>query len=369
MSLLQDILSYWKQSELLARIDLEDLGSEAHCAGLKMIGSQPVVRAYVGGGQLCRTVYRLSLRCPYLRSMEQASYNAAYSEQLTQWGMGQLPALHEGRKALRHALLKSPEVTAVQNDVCRVDFQWELFYLQGSGSGSFHGHTLAEFGACMTYPQLQSCAPEVSIFQGDGHSSLQLLRNGRTQRELVCQVDFWEVDSKIRAEHMAAFEALFAGNEPVEIDWGDGYSYWAVLTAIGQPKQDAVTSISYTFRAVRHGPWVEERRISDAVIHCPSSFPKTDCILIIPCGDLDIGSHSLTVRLGEQYWGISGPITGNVIMDGIHKTITMGGVSCVNKAAWTDFPYLTPGDNSLIITADGVPFNCHFTIQYYPTYL
>lgn len=235
------------------------------------------------------------------------------------------------------------------------------------------GRLLSEFDAKMqSYPKIESCETDVEIFQGVNRSSMQLLKNRRGSREMTCRIDFFGRDSFARTLHQSEFEALFLSSAPVEIDIGDGYFYRAVLVNTGAPQTQSeyITTLEYTFRVTRHTAEVTASVIADdATIFCASNVPKTDCVvrlLFVQMG----GATDIILSLNGLQWSFGPEMTGDLVFDGVNKIFTMGGKNVTNQVGWTDFPYLTPGENTLSLSVQGVGIDIrHAEISYTPTYL
>lgn len=235
------------------------------------------------------------------------------------------------------------------------------------------GHELSEYFAKMqSYPDISSCEVDTGVFQGANRSSLQLLHNRRGTRHLTCKIDFYGRDNYLRTLHQSEFESLFLGSEPVRIDICDGFWYRAVLVEIGAPITDheLITTVEYRFQVTRHrGEEVSAQVIpNDAKIWCHSNVAKTDCVIRV----LQEGytGDYLEVRLNGLIWRYGAPLTGELVLDGVNKIFTVGGVNVTNQITWTDFPYLVPGENILQVAVESVVVaNSVATLTYTPTFL
>jgi hypothetical protein len=227
-------------------------------------------------------------------------------------------------------------------------------------------HTLAEFGAKMCPPEFQ-WAYDVDLFKGVERSTLHLLHNRRTRLSMICEVDFFG-PAFLRTANRSRFEALFVGKDPVKVDIGDGFWYAAVLTGTGKPEtiSDYLTQITYEFCVTRHQDPIETG--FEPKIWCRSTVPKTDCILTISAA-WTADTPNLMVRLNGLTWWYAPPLTGDMVIDGVHKCFTVGGANVTNDVTWTDFPYLVPGANELEAAVGGVSVEGHAKIYYTPTFL
>ncbi len=235
------------------------------------------------------------------------------------------------------------------------------------------GRGLYEFMAKMqSYPEITSCEIDAGVFQGSNRSSIQLLHNRRGAKKLTCKIDFFGRDNYERTMHQSAFEALFLGSDPVTIDICDGYWYRAILTGTGAPRteREYITTVEYQFRVTRHrgSPVTVECKANDNRVWCESNVLKTDCIITIPCDRLQ-GADSILIGLNGVQWGYSGPLSGNLILDGVNKVYTIGDRNATTDISWSDFPYLLPGSNKLEFSISGIVVGVEASLTYTPTFL
>ena len=237
---------------------------------------------------------------------------------------------------------------------------------------TINGRPLSEFCAKMqSYPVVSACEIDTEVFQGADRSSIQLLQNRRGGRTLTCRVDFIETNNAKRTACQSALEALFLGRVPAEIDFGDGYQYTAVLTGIknGGTVSEIISTVEYTFRVVRHqAPVVVDLVPRNANILCRSNVPKTDCIVCLPFVELGKAKNTV-VSLNGLQWGFAPELTDDLVLDGVNKIFTMGGVNVTNQIVWSDFPFLVPGVNSILVAIQGIVTSKNITISYTPTFL
>jgi hypothetical protein len=242
----------------------------------------------------------------------------------------------------------------------------------------FGGRPLSDYDAKMqSYPYISSREVDAEVFQGADRSAMQLLKNRRGSRYLTCRIDFFGKSNFLRTLHQSEFEALFLGADPVEIDINDGYFYRAVLVAVenSETESEYITTVEYRFQVTRHTAEVTVRVIpSDELIYCQSNVAKTDCKIRIIFSELDDAVNTV-VGLGRNFvlpnlWSFAPELTGDLVIDGINKVFTMGGVNVTSKMSWSDFPYLLPGNNLLTLSVDGVVIGQRAAeVTYTPTFL
>lgn len=231
-----------------------------------------------------------------------------------------------------------------------------------------------EFRAKMiAYPTV-STDLDNAIFQGVNRSSIQLLHNYHAGQYMDCDMDFFGTVEE-RTKNRSALEALLIAPEPVKIDFGDGFFYRAVLQKISGVQNDTevFSSVSYRFRVTKHTDEIKLDILNgETRLFCQSNVPLTDCRIYIPLSAIE-GATGLSVQLGDMEWQFDMEITGSLILDGIDKIFTMGGVNITNHNdfTWTDFPALTPGINVVTVSVDGVSGSIPtpISIRYLPTYL
>lgn len=236
------------------------------------------------------------------------------------------------------------------------------------------GRELSEFCAKMqSYPEISACAVDTGIFQGVNRSSMQLLHNRRGVRYMDCKIDFFGQDNYERTLHQSEFEALFLGSEPVVIDIGDGFWYRAILTEIGDTftERELITTVEYRFQVTRHrGSQITTQVIpNDAQIFCQSNVARTDCVIRIFYANLG-GAKKIDIQLNGLLWTYAPVMTGDIVLDGVNKVFTVAGKNATSKIGWSDFPYLTPGENTLKLSVEGVVVGSKSAeIIYTPTFL
>lgn len=259
--------------------------------------------------------------------------------------------------------------------------------MQYINKGVFAGHPLQEFGAKLqAYPSF-SREIDASVFQGSQRSAFTVLRNRRGGLQLHCSIDFFG-DNETRTANQTAFEALFLGLAPVEIDIGDGYTYRAVLISEAEtsPLGEILTSVEYRFHVTRHKQRQEVTIIGyemmdhaqDGAVFCQSNVKQTDCVITVErvvTGE-DIDKNLMVLRLDPnnlsvalQTWSYAGRIRESIVLDGERKILLVDGENVTNQVSWTDFPYLEPGKNVFTLWLNGVQIADPFFIAYTPTYL
>ena len=233
-----------------------------------------------------------------------------------------------------------------------------------------------EFRAKMVaYPTI-STELDNAVFQGVNRSSIQLLHNYHAGQYMDCEINYFGTVAQ-RTMNRSALEALLISPEPVKIDFGDGFFYRAVWQKSPRVTNDneVFESVAYRFRVTKHTEEIKhDMARGQAEIFCQSTVPLTDCRIYVPYGTVGLDTD-LYIRLNDMEWSfLDLEITGSLILDGINKLFTMGGVNITNHQnfEWTDFPALKPGSNTLQIVIQGlviVSVDPPISIRYLPTYL
>lgn len=146
----------------------------------------------------------------------------------------------------------------------------------------------------------------------------------------------------------------------VELYLPDGFYYTCVLAEgggdperVGPGYGQTLLLKEYSLVGYRHDLLVTTTGPS---VWCASTTPQTDCILSVTVGaaadSYTLGGATFpNVTQGEQ-----------LVFDGINKRILRNGAPGAAGVDWINFPYLTPGENT-VTAADLV------TVQFYPCYL
>ena len=236
------------------------------------------------------------------------------------------------------------------------------------------GRELTDFNAKMqSYPEITSCEVDTGIFQGANRSSLQLLHNRRGMRFLTCKIDFFGKDNFERTMHQSEFEALFLGGDPVAIDIGDGFWYRSVLVQIGAPQteRELITTVEYRFQVTRHRGEnvIAGIEANDAKLWCQSNVAKTDCVVRLLYNGMG-GASNIMLSMNGLIWHYKPVLMGDMVLDGVNKIFTVGGVNVNSAITWTDFPYLVPGENVLSLSMSGIVLGGKAAeVVYTPTFL
>ena len=200
--------------------------------------------------------------------------------------------------------------------------------------------------------KISGCELDVSVFHGRKRSFFNVLNTSVGLKTLKFPIVFHGKDEAETTSNKSKFEMAILGKSELELD--DGFLYSVVLTDIGQASYSSpqLLEVEYTFTGVRHGEYV----VTDGnVVNCDSTLPYTDCILTVTVtadgSNYKVGTVTfLKVTAGDV-----------LIVDGINGRILVDGSPAAERAEWTEFPKLVPGENEL---------TCEDTlmVEFYPVY-
>lgn len=234
------------------------------------------------------------------------------------------------------------------------------FFLQNvqTPTACINGTPLSAFSAVLQDFSVGAAEITSSYWQGVNRTNFALLKQQFALREISVSVAVFGDTYPDAALMLSKLMGALWGK--VDISLPDGFSYFCVLSdAADAPERvgpgTGQTGLIATFTLVgyRHGPMVTTTGPS---VWCPSTTPQTDCILSVTVGSA-ADSYALggatfpDVTQGEQ-----------LVFDGINKRILRNGAPGAAGVEWINFPYLTPGQNT-VAAADPV------TVQFYPCYL
>lgn len=189
-------------------------------------------------------------------------------------------------------------------------------------------------------------------FKGRNRTAFNQLASVIGLKTLTLPIIFEGTDRHDVALKKSTFEGDAYGK--VEMWLPDGFFYTVMLDGSTEPENigDKACKATYTFVGLQHD--ILSETVGNS-IYCTSTVFQTDCILTVT-----VGATSTAYKLWNATFDVS---AGDVItFDGYNKRILINGAPGAQNATWTEFPYLTRGENT-IQCVDTV------TIQYYPTYM
>lgn len=171
-------------------------------------------------------------------------------------------------------------------------------------------------------------------------------------REITIELDFDE-DWQNNEAKISDFAALLA--KGAELLLPDGFLYTVIYTANDAPTRPApwITTVSFELDGVRHGALEQVTLTAPGTITVKGNRTAPARLTVS-----DI-SGTVTVA-GITIEGL----TGEVVIDGIARTVTQNGENVFGNTDLTEFPTVTPG-------AFDVDFSDGLTVlvEYYPLYM
>lgn len=221
-----------------------------------------------------------------------------------------------------------------------------------------NGQPLANYQALLNSFTVGPVETTSSYWQGVNRTNFALLKQQFGLRPITLSVAVMGDTYRDAAVMLSRLTSALWG--VVELHLPDGFYYTCVLSdAGGNPELvgpgygQTLLIKEYSLTGYRHDPMVTTTGPS---VWCPSTTPQTDCILSVTVGAATStytlgGATFPNAKKGEQ-----------LVFDGINKRILRNGAPGATGVEWVNFPYLTPGINT-ITAADTV------TVQFYPCYM
>ena len=174
------------------------------------------------------------------------------------------------------------------------------------------------------------------------------------QRQITLRLDFVGTDENDAVTMMSSLTALF--RQGVDIKLPDNYFYFCTLDRIGKAFQVApwIVQQTFTLSGFRHGPLKTHYLSTTGFITVDGNY-DTEAIFEISTADLSVTVNGITIN----------NIGGNIVIDGMAKTVTQNGINKFKDTNLTEFPRLKPGVNQITIIGDAITV----TVKYYPIYL
>lgn len=221
-----------------------------------------------------------------------------------------------------------------------------------------NGEPLANFQALLNSFTVGPVETTSDYWQGVNRTNFALLKQQFGLRPIALSVAVMGDTYRDAAVMLSRLTGALWG--VVELYLPDGFYYTCVLSSAGGEPElvgpgygQTLLIKEYSLTGYRHDPMVTTTGPS---VWCPSTTPQTDCILSVTVGaaadSYTLGGATFpNVTQGEQ-----------LVFDGINKRILRNGTSGAAGVEWVNFPYLTPGANT-VTAADTV------TVQFYPCYM
>ena len=219
------------------------------------------------------------------------------------------------------------------------------------------GQPLSVYGARLRQNYtISGCSMSQIVSQGKNDSRFFLLDRECGLLTLTLPLDFYGKNVPEIAQNMANLRGMC--QEMLEIDLGDGFRYRAILTGAGEQEwtEDVLCSQTLTFQGMRLGDKLTVSGGSALDLHNPGTWPKTACRLTLHGYRSKTGDGVIFLRQnGKSYltWYISPNDAfsgGDLVLDGMEKTNSYdGGGIPKGTMRWTEYPFLKPGQNRLLV--------------------
>lgn len=221
-----------------------------------------------------------------------------------------------------------------------------------------NGQPLSNFSAVLQEFTVGSADITSSYWQGVNRTNFALLKQQFGLRSISLSVAAIGDTFRDAAVMLSRLTGALWGT--VELYLPDGFYYTCILAEsggdpgrVGPGYGQTLLLKEYSLVGYRHDPLVTT---TGPAVWCSSTTPQTDCILTVIVGaaadSYALGGATFhNVTQGEQ-----------LVFDGINKRILRNGAPGAAEVDWINFPYLTPGENT-VTAADPV------TVQFYPCYL
>lgn len=135
--IIDNVIDFLKTCPLLAdrEINVDFLADEASFFTIDTLPCEPVLKKYVGGGELCQAAFVLAGREFYTGDYADNIANVTFYEQLTKWiekssREDSLPVLDGGRTAQSMEVITSGYLFSEEQNRARYQLQIRLVYTQ-----------------------------------------------------------------------------------------------------------------------------------------------------------------------------------------------------------------------------------------------
>lgn len=236
---------------------------------------------------------------------------------------------------------------------------------------TINGRPLAEFGGAVLMDYSIGETPiTTDYFQGINRTNFKILKSRYALRQIRLNLVFEAATLREAKLQRSRFNAELAGRAVLYIP-EDGF-YYSVFaenlgaeTVAGIGDSSAIIQSALVLRGLRHDAVVTET-LTDGRLYCRSTMPFTDGRFTVTVAAIGAsGQYSLC---GVVFSNVS--VGDTLIVDTVNGRITRNGANVA--AAFTAFPQLVPGENSLIwgaldngVVTAGEPL----TVRYYPVYI
>ena len=171
-------------------------------------------------------------------------------------------------------------------------------------------------------------------------------------RTITITLDF-EGDTRHEIE-MNISKVATVLQDGAELSLPDGFLYTCVYEKSSNPTEKApwIMQVKYTLSGFRHGEMHIETLTKTADIYVEGNYPA-EAIYRISGASGSVTVNGITVK----------NISGEVVIDGMKKTVTQNGINKFGDTDMTSFPKLNIGQQTVQITGTAT-----VEVSYYPIY-
>lgn len=173
-------------------------------------------------------------------------------------------------------------------------------------------------------------------------------------REITITLDFEGDDARQLSKSISSFTAALMANADIELP--DGFHYWSVYDSASAQAHVApwIDQVTFNLHGLRHEEIVTATFAASGKLTVEGNMNTPAIVKLTPRS----GASSMSFN------GITINSSSVVTIDGVYTTVfDANGNNVFGDTDMTEWPKLTPGDNSITISG------CTAEISYYPIYV
>ena len=250
--------------------------------------------------------------------------------------------------------------------------------LGGKAHIYINGHDLSEFSAKLeTNYTITSRTPENSYNPGALRSGFTLLRQAPGLHAITLPLNIYGKNKRVTTDRLAALDAACAG--VVELDLSDGFSYTCMLEEVRGNTwlSDEWCTADYCFLGMRHKAPLAVSGPSPVRLRNPGTWPRCDCTVTVKSFKVKTSAPVVLALYNAEKAVLTWKIDttgglykagGDLVLDGVQKRNQYnGGNIPTGTMVWTDYPYISPGENTVEIS--GGLTAAEIVVDFAPAYL
>lgn len=173
-------------------------------------------------------------------------------------------------------------------------------------------------------------------------------------REITLTLDFEGNDAREITKAISSFTAALMANADLELP--DGFHYWCGYDSASMQERVApwIEQVTFHLHGLRHEELVTEQFASSGKLSVAGNMKTPAIVKLTPQSE----SGAMTFN------GITVECETTVTIDGVYTTVLdASGNNVFGNTNMTEWPKLTPGDNTITISG------CTAEVSYYPIYV